>query len=443
MSLSLRPLSLGLVAILSGALGLSSAAIASDDIAVLAVDTSALGAPAGDPLPAADALRRELSKLDVVVLNADDTSRRLRSLGLDRSLALSTYEGRLKAAEDAFAALDTERSLELLEETLADLAADAAPTPEKQALLESARVRAAERLMALAGTNEQGEATTPHGQRALAHFVSALRVRRDFALSETEHPPKMHRLLAKAREVLAAEGVGGLHVTSTPSGATVFVEGQPVGTTPLQLEDALPRGRHRVWVALDDARSVTRLVEVGAAPARLDVDLTFEGALWGSGPGLRPVRGQTLTEGVASKVANLLGVRQLVLVGFASYDEARWLYGAVYSTNERQTVRRGAVRLLGEAPSATDIERLGGFLWGGASGSVDASAVPEAVLPGQAVAGASLGDEGLGSALLWTGVGVGAGVLALTAVGGAAAALILLAGDGPEPVGRFSVEVVP
>lgn len=431
------------------ALAFSAPAAAQDDIAVLAVDTSALGPSAGDPLPAADAVRRELSETGVVVLTADDTARRLRSLGLARSFALSTYEARLRAAEDAFAALDTERSLELLEEALADLAADAEPTPEKQALLESSRVRAAERLMALAGTSEQGDAATTHGQRALAHFVAALRVNPALALSQAEHPPKMHRLLAKAREAVTAAGRGRLSVTSTPSEATVYVEGKPAGTTPTELE--LPRGSHRVWVALDDARSVTRSVEVGEAPVAIDVDLTFEGALWATGPGLRPVRGQTLTEGVAAKVANLLGVGQLVLVGFASYDEARWLYGAVYSTSERQTVRRGAVRLTSAAPSAEDIERLGAFLWSGDGLSVDPSAVPQSVLPGDAGAvatrepeggGAVDDDEGLGGALLWTGVGVGAGALVLGAVGAGAIAALALSGDAPQPNGTFAVEVV-
>src|SRR5690606_12702540 len=109
-----------------------------------------------------------------------------------------------------------------------------------------------------------------------------------------------------------------------------------------------------------------------------------------------------------------------------------------YATSERQTVRRGAVRLSAEAPSAADVERLGGFLWGGTGTSVNASAVPEAVLPGQAsVASASStpdpgGAEG-GGIWLWTGIGVGAGALALAAVGGAAvAALLTLGGEEPE-----------
>lgn len=435
------------VLLLTG-LALAGPAAAQDDIAVLAVDTSALGPSAGDPLPAADAVRRELAQTGVVVLGADDTARRLRSLGLAKSFALSTYEARLRAAEDAFAALDTERSLELLEETLADLAADAEPTPEKQALLESSRIRAAERLMALAGTSEQGEGVTPQGERALAHFVAALRVNPSLALSQTEHPPKMHRLFARAREAVTAAGSGRVSVSSTPSGATVYVEGKALGTTPLEVE--LPRGPHRVWVALDDARSVTRSLEVGDAPATLDVDIAFEGALWASGPGLRPVRGQTLTEGVASKVANLLGVGQLVLVGFASYDEARWLYGAVYSTSERQTVRRGAVRLSSDAPSADDIERLGAFLWSGDALSVDPSAVPRSVLPGdesprvgEAGAAGAGEDDGLGGALLWTGVGVGAGALVLGAVGAGVIAALALSSEPAEPRGRFAVEVLP
>lgn len=430
-------------------------AAAQDSIAVLAVDTSALGPSAGDPVPAAEAVRKELMTTGALVLSNDETTRRLQSLGVGAGFALEAYKARLQAAEDAFAALDTERSIAILEGVLHDLASDADFSTEKQELLERSRVRSAARLMALAGPEEKGQGQTPFGTRALSHLVGALRTNPQLELSKQEHPPKMRRLLARAQDQLRTEGLGGLSVDSVPAGATVYVEGRPVGLTPLRLPESLPRGRYRVWVALEPARSVTRWVEVGEETTRLEVDLAFEGALWGKGPGLRPVRGQTITEAVASKVTGLLGVGQLVLVGFASYDDARWLYGAVYSTRSRQTVRRGAVRLSADAPTDEDIAHLASFLWRGDGMAIDPSAVPSAVLPSRSTGGvaalekddpALAEEEGdlVTSPLLWAGFGIGAG--ALVVVGGVAAgALAFLALASEEPTtgtGRFDLEVV-
>ncbi len=432
------------------ALALASPAAAQDSVAVLAVDTSALTPSAGDPVVPAEAIREELTKAGVTVLSAGDTSRRLRSMGISGSYSLDTYNARLQDAEDAYAALDTQRSIEILEAVLQDLASDADFSPEKQTLLERSRVRAAERLMGLAGPDEKGEGATPLGQRARSHLVAALRTNPSMALSQQEHPPKLHRLLARAQETLAAGGQGTLRVESVPAGAAVFVEGREVGRTPLSVE-ALPRGRHRVWLTLEPTRSVTRWVEVGPQPVELEVDLAFEGALWSSGPGLRPVSGQTINEAVASKVAALLGASELVLVGFASYDDARWLYGVVYGSEEgtaRQTVRRGAVRLAAAAPSDDDIARLGGFLWSGEGGTLDPAAVPASVLPGgsasEAAATSSAATEGDMGVLLWTGLGIGAGALVVGALSaGAIAALALSSASPPDPVGHFDVEVVP
>lgn len=427
-------------------------AAAQEGIAVLAVDTSAQGDATGDPSPAAEAVRLELSKRGARVISQDETRVRLHSLGVETRFELSAYEARLQAAEDAYAALDTERSLEILGAVLRDLSSDADVSNEKQQLLERSRVRAAARLMALAGPSEKGEADTPLGKRALSHLVAALRTNPTLVLSEQEHPPKMRRLHARAQAAMQRQGLGGLSVETTPAGATVYVEGRAVGVTPLRLTKALPHGRHRVWVALDDARSVTRWVEVGDELARLEIDLAFEGALWGGGPGVRPVLGQTIDEGVAAKVTALLGVEQLVLVGFASYDDARWLYGAVYDGHSparpRQAARRGAVRLSQDAPSEEDVARLSGFLWSGDGVSLDATAVPQTVLPSEVeerVASAETSNEeerDEPGPLLWAGIGVGAGAVVLGAVAAGALAFFALSSSSTAAVGRFDLEVV-
>lgn len=436
------------------ALVLATAGSSEPAVAVLAVDATRTGGEATDPQSAAAAVREKLKAQGAVVLSADETTGRLRSLGVGKGYELASLRQRLQAAEDAFAALDTGRSIEILEGVLRDLANDADFSTDKQALLEKSRIRAAARLMGLAGPDEKGAGNTPLGKRALSHLVDALRANPSLALSPKEHPPKLRRLLDLARAELSKEGLGGLSVDSTPEGATVYIEGRPVGLTPLRLLESTPRGRYRMWVALDEARSATRWIEVGADTARVEVDLAFEGSLWPEGPGLRPVRGQTIDEAVAARVGALAGVEVIVLVGYANYDGARWLYGAVFSTSKQQTMRRGAVRVSGESASDAAIDTLTAFLWKGEADALNASAVPASVLPSYGTtrtqaAAAAEGSEPLpeaasdeGDLMPWVlggSVAAGVGLAALTA-GGIA---LWVVANPPAPTGRFDLEVVP
>jgi hypothetical protein len=74
-------------------------------------------------------------------------------------------------------------------------------------------------------------------------------------------------LAASLAPQLTAPPTGTVTVESTPAGAQVLVDGEPAGTTPLEL--TLAPGEHRIVIRheghVDDERSVT--VEVGAASA--------------------------------------------------------------------------------------------------------------------------------------------------------------------------------
>src|SRR2546423_15640791 len=53
-----------------------------------------------------------------------------------------------------------------------------------------------------------------------------------------------------------------LEITSTPSGADVFIDGQPRGVTPATV--AVVPGRHNIVLQVQDAIFETRFVDVGA-----------------------------------------------------------------------------------------------------------------------------------------------------------------------------------
>jgi len=54
---------------------------------------------------------------------------------------------------------------------------------------------------------------------------------------------------------------GQLHVRTSPAGATIFVDGEPLGTSPLILTD-LPSGRHQVRVALPGYQGTIRNIRI-------------------------------------------------------------------------------------------------------------------------------------------------------------------------------------
>jgi len=428
----LRALSALVVAVLTAVPAL---AVAAPVTAVFAVD---LGDAASPSTTLANAVRERMAA-EGEVLTREETAARLAALGVGVGFALDSLQRRLDAAEAAQQALEVDRSIEILEGLLQDLENDADFTRDKQALHELARLRVATRLLALAGPDEDGSAKTERGARARAHMLAAARVNPTLTLSEQEHSPRMRRLLAGAHDELKRAGLGGLHVDSTPAGATVIMEGRPVGLTPLRLLEQIPRGVYRVWLERDGARSVTRRIEIGERPAQLEVDLGFEGALWRDGPGLLTRGGDVLLADAVVQAGRLVRADRVVLTGV----QGERAFAAVVDVVTGVVSQRVATHLVGTEPSAANVSALLASLAG--DPEADAPPVPEALLPGAGVHAASAansevedGDEG--GALLWIAVGgasAGLVVVGLLTAGALAWAL------APPPAGRFGVEVVP
>jgi hypothetical protein len=57
------------------------------------------------------------------------------------------------------------------------------------------------------------------------------------------------------------QGVGGLSVESKPTGAKVFVDGRPVGTTPILLA-SVPAGLHTIRIVREGSRTWSKSFEV-------------------------------------------------------------------------------------------------------------------------------------------------------------------------------------
>ncbi|MBM4283262.1 MAG: PEGA domain-containing protein [Deltaproteobacteria bacterium] len=347
-------------------------------------------------------------------------------------------------AEQAFAALEYERSLTLLQEAIARLQTDRDFSTEKHDLLEQLQLTGAVRLVALAGPAETGKAETDNGCRARALLGQVLRTNPSFRLDPRRHPPKMRALLALASDDVKQAGLGSLRVTSAPAGAQVFIDGRLLGTTPLALHEGLPAGQLRLWLEHGQDRSFARVIDVNAeAEVTVEVDVAFEGALRAESLQVRPSRPFVAADW--RRLAGLLGVERIALVGVDGQGAGRVAWAAVLD-GRRGTVLRGArVPLPSPSSSSSVIARLAAVLSGGPGDPgfvAPSNVVAAAAAAASRASPSSPGSPALSSLLLpdsdwpWVLVGIGVGVAVVVAAGAVAVGVWWGAQPSPE---TFSV----
>jgi hypothetical protein len=312
--------------------------------------------------PGSGALRQRVQEAIVTSSTApsllDEHTLRLRMRGpMGKPLDLADVVATLSSAEAAFATLEYERSVALLEQAIEQLEADRDFSLEKQQLLEQTRLTCAQRLVALAGPAETGRTETANGRRARHHLAQMLRVHPRFALDVRRHPPKMHSLLALAAADVREAGMASLQVESPSPGAQVRIDGRLVGRTPLTFSAGVPAGRYRLWLEAGADRSFTRTVEfVRDRETPIDIDVAFEGAFRPLDLALRPSRPFHPTDWM--RAAGLLDVDVIHLVGVEVDDGGEVVvWGASIDGRTGQVMGgvRSALRPEGSnaAPAAT------------------------------------------------------------------------------------------
>jgi hypothetical protein len=400
-----------------------------------------LDVPGGGAVALRARVRERLASTTLHLL--DDDAARLRLRGpAGAPLDVALVRTRLREADEAFHALEHERSVALLEAAIEMLELDRDFSIEKQELLEQARVTCAQRLVALAGPDETGKGETRNGKRARTQLAGVLRSNPTFSLDARRYPPKMRALLALASDDVKQAGMGSLQVRSSDPGAVVRVDGRKLGSTPLSLHEGLAAGRFRLWLESDGRRSFTRVIDVVAdheapteagAGVNVEVDLGFESSMRPDDVGVQPSRPFSADDW--RRMAGLLDVDVVALVGIetvaapspTSSQVVAW--GAVVDGHTGAVVRGVRVALpsstttttamtaMTETPVAVVVdERLVALFRGGPGddGFVGPAAVfsSSTNMAGSAASSSTnvAGVVGAEGGFPWLGVGVGVGV---------------------------------
>jgi hypothetical protein len=241
--------------------------------------------------------------------------------------SLQDIERQVESAKALLYGGQDARGLEVIDRALADLER-VAPTAGPWPLTEQALV-----LQALMFKNLDRQ------KEMLESFRRLVRVAPQFRLDPDAHPPSAIAALEGLKKELARSRKVALSVrTETGPMAAVFVDGAPLGATPLRLE-LLP-GTYRVALVSGDAVSFPRRVEL-ARETTLTVDLAFEAAV-----SLQPplcLHG--VDDGAAVKLAQLATAdRVVVLRNTASRGNPPYLAGALYEVATGRQERAGAVQ---------------------------------------------------------------------------------------------------
>jgi hypothetical protein len=162
------------------------------------------------------------------------------------------------------------------------------------------------------------------------------------------------RALPARRLQIAGQGVQG----------TVYVNGRPMGTTPLVL--SLPAGAYRVGGTSGSLRVPSFRVDLQADDRAVILDFALSEAVRAhAGPGLAlgPARrGESIVRAGAWLAAD-----RIVAVSRVSEGDAQFLLGSIYDVRNGALLREGSVRMVAGSVPAANLGALAAFLLTGQS----------------------------------------------------------------------------
>jgi len=211
-----------------------------------------------------------------------------------------------------------------------------------------------------------------------------LRTAPDYKLDPDFHSPATISQFEQLKKDVAKAKRVPLNVTSTPPGATVWVDGMRVGTTPLQ-SPGFPAGAYRIVAVQGEKQSFAYDVKLEGKSVDVQIDLGFEGTLRTQLP---LCVNAPVGDSEALKLATRAGAdRALVL----RVDASGWVTALLFEVAKGARVREGGMKVA-DARKGMGYADLASFVLTGQpaklalSGTRPAEPEPVAVAPAPAPA---------------------------------------------------------
>ena len=282
----------------------------------------------------------------------DVPTMRARLLGHTTSATLAELDRAYGGALAMYQNGEFESALGALRGIAADL--EGLPeTPDAYAQWTRAQLRLAHAALTIAREAEADEALLAVARTDIA-----------VAADPEQYSPTYRRRLDAVRAKVRAMSSRRLTVTAEGSEGAVFVNGRPMGTTPLAL--SLPPGTYRIGGVSDGLRVPSVRIDLGAEDRSVVLDFALAGALRvNAGPGLA-LSPAGRADGVV-RAGAWLGVDRVIAVSRAVEGRSSLLIASVYDVRKKALEREGSVRMAAGGAPAASLGALAAFLLTGQS----------------------------------------------------------------------------
>ncbi|MFH1812064.1 MAG: hypothetical protein ABIJ09_25215 [Pseudomonadota bacterium] len=317
----------------------------------------------GDVAPPAEmarALGQALQARQLEVLDPAALHQRMLRGGWPVEVDVETLR---RDVEKAVPPAEVKQAVLRLQDVVAALENDPRSSDDKIALLQRARLVLARELYNQGFLASDRKATETLQREIFKHLEAAVRADPYISMPLETFSPEVRRLLDLARRRVAEAPRAVLQIQTEAQDAAVFVDGREMGRLPTAARSSLPLGSYRVWLAREGCRSRTYRLDLTSQGASVDIDLDFDCAVRPDEGSLRFAPGQRIRNSVAVRLAELLDVSTLILLGVTPQDDGQWLFAARYDLSQQRAVRQGAVRM--DPEQGADLAHLADFLSAG------------------------------------------------------------------------------
>ncbi len=170
-------------------------------------------------------------------------------------------------------------------------------------------------------------------------FRRIVRIEPSFKLDPDAHAPSAIAALEQIKKEVSRARKTTFHVrVESGPAATVFIDGQSMGQTPLKV-DLIP-GLYRVTLLTDSKTSFPKIIEVGRE-SKLSVDMEFEASVSAQ----PPLCVAAPEDHAAVKLAQLvLATKVIVVRNVAKRGDPAYLTGSLFNLSTGQQERAGSVQ---------------------------------------------------------------------------------------------------